>query len=234
MRRLSVWVLIVVGLALASSVVEAGGRKKRRAKRKKDAVPTSQVIAKSMGELKWGISKDELVKQLLDGIKKEYRPKIAKTHDAVVEDRLRHEAKEKMDAIRKSYIEFNGRATGWDASFLKREFTHNNSESMLVMRDGNSQNFYFFINGQLWKWYKAFDASTFGGSNFKSFSRVVQKKFGEGKVSKGELAPGYTRDWVEWQDKKTRLRAVDETDFYGFFSLVFEDKGTAAELASLR
>ena len=31
-------------------------------------------------------------------------------------------------------------------SFLKGEFTHGNGESMFVVRDKNSQNFYFFIN----------------------------------------------------------------------------------------
>ena len=31
------------------------------------------------------------------------------------------------------------------------------------VNDNTSQNYYFFINGKLWKWYKAFNASVFQG-----------------------------------------------------------------------
>ena len=106
---------------------------------------------------------------------------------------------------------------------------------MLVIKDDNSQNFYFFIGGRLWKWYKAFDAAVFPADNFGTFSTAVQKKFGTARDAEGELRPGAgKRHWLEWQDDKTRLRAVDETDFYGFYSLVFEDKGTLDNLARLR
>src|SRR5690606_8872298 len=40
--------------------------------------------------------------------------------------------------------------------------------------------------------------------------------------------------WLEWQDRHTRLRAVDQTRFYGFYCLVFEDRATLARLDQLR
>ncbi|HEX4354167.1 MAG TPA: hypothetical protein VHZ95_14660, partial [Polyangiales bacterium] len=192
-------------------------------------------ISKSMGDLQWGVTKDELQKQLIDKVKEHYRPLVAKTHDAVEEDRLRQAATEEMKRIRDSYVEFKGTATGWDVSFLRGEFTHGNDESMLVMRDQNSQNFYFFIDGKLWKWYKAFDAEVFPADDFSKFADSVQRRFGPAKDAQGELSPGAgVRHWLEWQDDKTRLRAVDQTDFYGFYCLVFEQKSTVANLASLR
>jgi hypothetical protein len=87
----------------------------------------------------------------------------------------------------------------------------------------------------LWKWYKAFDASVFPANNFATFAGAVQRRFGDAKETKGELRKGAgERQWLEWQDKETRLRAVDETDFYGFYSLVFESKDTLGNLAKLR
>ena len=236
MRRWSFWVMLVVGLALVSTTAEAGRGKKRRGKRsKQEGAPTSEEVGKALGKLKWGMSKDQVVKVLINQVKEEYRPKIAKTRDAVEEDRLRHEAGDRIQAIRKSYVEFNGEPTGWDASFLKPEFGQNNGESLVVMRDGNSQNFYFFHNGGLWKWYKAFESKTFGGKAFKGFAAIVQAKFGKGKiVQKGEYVPGVERRWVEWQNKDSRLRAVDLTSFYGFYSLVFEDKDKGMQLFSQR
>jgi hypothetical protein len=106
---------------------------------------------------------------------------------------------------------------------------------MLVVRDGNSQNFYFLIEGKLWKWYKAFDASVFPAGNFGTFAAGVQKRFGPAKDVTAELTRGEgQRHWLEWQDKQTRLRAIDLTDFYGFYSLVFEEKKTVDNLATLR
>jgi hypothetical protein len=235
MKRVLVGML-AAALAMGLAVSEAQADKKKKGGKKKEAAaPTSEKIAESLSEVKWGMSKDELMNKFLGKIKEKYRPLVGKTKDAVEEDRLRQEAKREMDAIRKGYVEFDGRSSGWNVSFLKGEFTHNNDEAMLVIRDSNSQNFYFFIGGKLWKWYKAFDASVFPVGNFQQFATAVQRRFGNAKEAKGELKPGEgERQWLEWQDKQTRLRAIDETGFYGFYSLVFEDKNTVNNLANLR
>ena len=233
-RLLNIILMACVAVAVATSGAEAAGKKKKRGKRGKKT-PVSAEISKSMGAVKWGMNKKQVMKYFITRVKDEYRPLVAKTHDAVEEDRLRQEASEKIKAIRDGYVEFNGRSTGWDVSFLKGEFTHNNGESMLVVRDDNSQNFYFFIDGKLWKWYKAFDANVFPSGNFKRFAGAVTRKFGDAKPAEGEPAPGVgKRRWLEWQDKQTRLRAVDQSSFYGFYCLVFEEKNTVKRLASLR
>jgi hypothetical protein len=209
--------------------------KKKSKKGAEEKVPTSAEIAKSMEDYKWGMSKDDVQKKLIDAVKEKYRPLVAKTKDAVEEDRLRTAAADEMKRIRDSYVEFKGTSTGWDVSFLKGEFTHGNNESMIVQRDKNSQNFYFFINGKLWKWYKAFDAEVFKAGDFTAFADAVQRRFGPAKEASGELAPGAgSRHWLEWQDESTRLRAVDQSDFYGFYCLVFEDRATVNNLGKLR
>jgi hypothetical protein len=229
-------VLLISSVSVVHAAPAHAAPKKKAAKAKKEEkVPTSAEISNSMGDLKWGISKDEMQKQLIDKVKEKYRPLVAKTKDAVEEDRLRNAANDEIKRIKDSFVEFKGTSTGWDVSFLRGEFTHGNDESMLVMRDQNSQNFYFFIDGKLWKWYKAFDAEVFRAGDFASFAGAVQKRFGPAKDAEGELSPGSgKRHWLEWQDDKSRLRAVDQTDFYGFYCLVFEDKGTVGKLASLR
>ena len=237
MMRVLVGILTAfLAVGLVATEAQAGPKKKKARAKKEKGAPTSEVIAKTMEEAKltWGMGRIDLQKHFLEALKEKYRPIIAKTHDAVEEDRLRRKAREEMDKIKKGYVEFSGSTTGWDVSFLKGEFAQNNGESMVVVRDENSQNFYFFVNDQLWKWYKAFDASAFPRGGFPVFASAVQRKFGEGKEMKGELRPGDDeRHWVEWQDAKTRLRAVDQTDFYGFYCLVFEDKAVANEQAKL-
>lgn len=231
--------LLAMGPALhADTAFAAPAKKAGKKKSKKGAeekAPTSAEIAKSMEGVKWGMSKDDLQKKLIDGVKEKYRPLVSKTKDAVEEDRLRTAASDEMKRIRDSYVEFKGSSTGWDVSFLKGEFTHGNGESMIVQRDKNSQNFYFFISGRLWKWYKAFDAEVFKAGDFNGFADAVQRRFGPAKEASGELAPGAgSRHWLEWQDDTTRLRAVDQSDFYGFYCLVFEERATVNQLAKLR
>lgn len=239
MRRvlsgLSMVLLAIAVCAAGAAGVEAQKKGKKKAEKKAAEAPASAEIAKSLADVRWGMSKDDVEKVFIEKIKAKYKPLIAKTKDAVEEDRLRQVAKQELARLREGYVEFDGKSTGWDVSFLKGEFTQNNDEAMLVVRDENSQNFYFFIGGKLWKWYKAFDASVFPANNFNTFAGAVQRRFGDAKQAKGELRKGAgERQWLEWQDKETRLRAVDETGFYGFYSLVFESKDTLGNLARLR
>ncbi len=225
----------VLACGLVAGSAAADKKKKKGGAKTAAAAPMSAKIAESMADLKWGISRDDLLKKFTDQIREKYRPLIAKTKDSVEEDRLRQEARQALDAIKKSAVDFDGRKSNWDVSFLKGEFTQGNDESMLVVKDENSQNYYFFIGGKLWKWYKAFDAAVFPAGDFGTFASAVQRRFGKAKTNQGELRPGEgTRNWLEWQDKSTRLKAVDQSAFYGFFCLVFEDKGTLDSLARLR
>jgi hypothetical protein len=223
----------VLAVGLLASGAEA--KKKGRKTKKEAAAPTSEMIAKSMADVKWGMDKATVADVFVKKIKEKYKPLVAKTHDAVEEDRLRNELRAEIKAVHDGQVEFNGRTTGWDVSFLRGEFVQNNNESMLVVRDENSQNFYFFMGDKLWKWYKAFDSQVFPAGDFGQFAAAVQRRFGPAKDVTGALRPGEEeRHWLEWQDKATRLRAIDQTSFYGFYCLVFEEKETANTLAKLR
>lgn len=234
MNRVCVAISTVL-LAVAFSATSAAADKKKKKPASATQAPASAQIAESMGDLRWGMSKDELERKFKAAVKAKYQPLIAKTKNAVEEDQLREQERDELAAISKSYVEFDGRTTGWDVSFLKGEFAHKTNESMLVVRDSNSQNFYFFIDGKFWKWYKAFDAAVFPADDFAAFQQAVERRFGASKAVRAELRPGEgERQWLEWQDPKTRLRAIDLTDFYGFYCLVFEQKATVDQLARLR
>jgi hypothetical protein len=238
MKRVVLGILVAslaLGLAATGAEAQKKPKKAASAKKKNEPVPVSAKIGETMGDVHWGASKEDLIKYFTDKVKEKYRPLMAKAKDAVADDRLRSQARQEIDAIKKGVVDFDGRSSGWDVSFLKGEFTHGNDESMVVVRDANSQNFFFLIGGKLWKWYKAFDAAVFPAGNFDAFAGSVQRKFGAGKDVQGETRPGEgKRHWLEWQDKQTRLRAVDETGFYGFYCLVFEEKSTVDNLARLR
>jgi hypothetical protein len=241
MKRLIIGQLacvLALGLSLPTAPTAHAAPKKGKAKAAAQApkeAPESAEISKSMADLKWGTSRDEVMQHFINAVKEKYKPLIAKTTGAIEEDKLRAKMRDELGKIRSSLVEFNGTKTGWDVSFLKGEFTHNNSESMFVVTDENSQNYYFFIQGKLWKWYKAFNASVFQGKSFDEFAQSIEGRFGQAQRREGELVEGSGKQrWLEWRDANTRLRAVDNNQFYGFYCLVFEHKETVSRLADLR
>ncbi len=218
----------------------AGSRRSHASATAPAEAPDSAAIAPALDEVgvHWGMNPHDTFQHFSDAITESFRPRIAKATGAIEEDRLRAERDEDIRRIRASYIRFRGQASGWDTSFLRDEFTAGNNESMMVVREDetHSTSHYFFINDRLWKRYQAYDASAFGaGVTFDQFSEAIQRRFGPGVARSGSLVEGRppTR-WVEWQDATTRLRAVDQTRFYGFFCLVFEDRATLAQLPTLR
>jgi hypothetical protein len=215
---------------LSLGAAHAAPKKKAAKAATAQAAPQSSAISTAMGDLSWGMSRDDVLAKFVDAIKEKYRPLIAKATGALEEDKLRAKARDELSRIKSSLVEFNGTKTGWDVSFLKGEFTHNNGESMFVVNDENSQNYYFFINKKLWKWYKAFSAEAFQGKSFDQFASAIQGRYGKSQTREGEGKQRY----LEWQDNSTNLRAVDNNQFYGFYCLVFEDKGTLRRLGDLR
>ncbi len=233
---------VIIGVLLSTFVVgalvvnaDAQRRRRRHRQPRQQAAPMSAEIAPALGDLHWGMTRDEVYDHFVKQIRDRYRPRIAKARDAMREDQLRHQEREEIQRIRRSYVRFRGQTTGWDVSFLRDEFTHGNGEAMLVYRDSNSQNFYFFIRNRLWKWYKAFDADVFAGQSFDQFAGALQGRFGRALQRTGRMTErGQEKQWLEWQDQSTRLRAIDENRFYGFYCMVFEDKNTLGQLDQLR
>jgi hypothetical protein len=237
MRRTVIGAL-AFALALSASVDAAHAAPKKKAAAKKavaaQEAPQSAELAKSMGDVKWGMEREALLKSFTDKVREKYKGQLAKANDAMQEDKVRGAMRDELQKLRASVVEFNGTKTGWDASFLKPEFSHNNSESMFVINDGNSQNYYFFLNGKLWKWYKAFNADAFHGKKFEEFAGALQGRFGKAAQREGDLNGQGKQKWLEWQDAQTRARAIDNNQFYGFYSLVFEEKSTGNKLAEVR
>lgn len=196
------------------------------------AAADASPIAGSLGDLRWGMSESEVVTFVKRKVDERYAEQARKASSSRKEQ-LKSEAKRAKDAIARSAVSFNGRSSRWDASPIGGEFNYGNSESMLVYEDEGSQNYYFFVDGRLWKWFKAINASAFGGGNFKKFAQSVSKKFGRGRDKSGEMTPGNDTKWIEYLDRNSRLRAADLAR-RGVYALIFEEMATVRQLASLR
>lgn len=191
-------------------------------------------VASSMGDLRWGLSEMEverfLKRKVQEAAREAGKQKGFGKHEA--ERRLA----EQLRQIEHGVFAFGGGRSRWDSGPIGDQFTHGNQESVLVYDDGDSRNYYFFIQGRLWKWYKSYPSRAFGGTDFKRFSKLVEKKFGRGRVKEGELYAGTGEEhrFIEYMTRNTRLRAVDKTSEHGEYALVFEDIDTVRDLPALR
>jgi hypothetical protein len=175
------------------------------------ALPTAasaNAIGKALGNLRWGMD-DLAVKNALKG---------------------------KLKGKALAYVEFDGKSTRWDSSPVGEEYTHGNEEAMLSHSSGESEDYYFFIGGELWKWVKVYPASSFGGRGFDKFAGKIRDRFGKGFEKQAEVNPGSAQvyNFLEFLDRNTRLRAVDKTSEYGKYMLVFESMDTVRSLSALR
>jgi len=205
------------------------------AQRRRRQAPQAQ-LQQDLGGVEWGWTRQRLLRHFREQIEDRYRPLLAKAPGAIEEDTLRRQMGEEVALIRESYFEFNGRTSGHDSGYLRSEFTHNNGEAMMRVQTDNANDYYFFINNHLWKRYRAYDSSAFGDVDFDTFAGVLENQYGPGRRHRGKLSPDddHETQWVEWEDRTTRARAIDNTRFYGMYCLVFEEKATLARLDQLR
>ncbi len=237
MTRLTSLAAIAALLVAAVSIdVDAQRRRRGRSRpRAADAAPHRDALAGDMNGIEWGWDRRQLLRHLRRQIEASYADRLREAPGAIEEDRLRHQMGTEVRRIRDSYFEFDGTVSGHDSSYIRGEFTHRNQEAMMRVRTEQSEDTYFFIRGRLWKWYRAFHSEVFDGAPFEDFSAALQGRYGRGRVRSGDIeGRGFETQWVEWQDDATRARAIDNTRFYGFYSLVFDEKATIARLDELR
>jgi len=219
MARITIWIL-ALGLVCGTLTSRAAA--------------DASTIAIAMGDLRWGLSESETISFVKRKLDERYNAQIQKTHDAGKQAKLRSDLKRAQADVSRGVTEFTGKSSRWDHSPVAGEFTYGNGESMLAAKDDSSENYYFFLNGRLWKWFKVLDKDAFGHGDFKKFSQSIEGKFGHGRLKKGEVAPGQGEgQWLEYMDRNSRMRAEDGGK-RGVFALIFEEMSTVRELASTR
>ena len=189
-------------------------------------------IAHALGELRWGMHKDDVLGLIKKRIHADYTARVKAEHDIVRQDALYSEANELFRRVKDGFVVFNERKTGWDASAIAEEFAHGTGESMLVVDDPNARDLYFFFNDRLWKWYRELKPAAYGGANWQGISSVLQEQFGDAhERAEPRSEKGTPYDSLSWSDDSTRVTALwrgSET------CLVFEERATLDHLAVLR
>ncbi|MCA9574596.1 MAG: hypothetical protein R3B40_02670 [Polyangiales bacterium] len=232
--------IVALGLSTLIPSGDAGAQRRRQRGQSAQASGSSRTttrlsaaIAPSLDGLQWGWSRQRTLRFLREAIETEYEPMIRTAPGAIEEDNVRAEMGRAVRRIMDSYFEFDGTVSGHDSNNLRGEFTHNNQEAMMQRRTADADNYYFFIQNRLWKYYKQFLPSIVAGASFEDYGAQMIERFGPSRIQEGQLYEDIGREtrWYEWRDRTTRLRFIDNGHTY---ALVYEDLATVANLSTLR
>jgi hypothetical protein len=222
-----------------------GGEAWAKGKRKKPQVtkkvpaekvpPPTAEQKKALGELlgayKFGMDKDEIIGTLSKQIDERYAEQIGATNDVATQDKLRKEKQKEIQRIKQSYIEFDGKKSGWDVSLIDQEFAHKTGESMLAYWENaggkNQRRFFFFYGGKLWKMFVSIDTKALADDqrNFVFFRGLMESRYGKSRTVDARAV---------WTTNDFEVHAVDKMAFYGAFGLLIQDPKMTAEVAATR
>ena len=205
---------------------------KGKAKAKAPAVDMKKAVQEALGERRWGMSKADVLKMLKAQIRAAFEKRIKVERDIMRQDALYQESQEAARRLSENYVSFEGPKSGWDVSPIAAEFTRGNRETMLVVNGKNSRDFYFFIQGKLWKWYRELPSDATYDGEAEPVVAKFEARFGRGKPQMERrndskiVYPGAT-----WTDGSTRVTALQRGSEA---CVIYEDLATLDQLAVLR
>lgn len=190
-----------------------------------------KALADLMVGFRFGMSKDEVLAQLGKQIDERYVEQFKATTDVLAQDKLRKEKKAELARIGNSYIEFAGKKSGWDTSFIEDQFAHNTGESMLSYWENengkNNRKFFFFADGRLYKVFVSLDLSIIPADkrNFDTFQQVMIGKYGDAELAAGKML---------WRAGEFEVTAIDRLKGYNALCMVIAETSTERMLADKR
>jgi len=232
-----------VAYLVATAIIAAGALNAAPAHAKRAAKTSSKVNAKALqgvqGKFKFGMSPRAVCKILEERIKEKYAEKISGTTDPFVQDKLRKKMKIEYARIAATFVRFRGTAKGWDVSVIDKEFAYKTSEAMLYWEDQNNRNnrrFFFFFRGKLYKTLTTLDMTKLRDDQreFSIIQRVVEKRFGKGKVVFADNGGIKEAAHIDWYAKGLWVRASDKLRFYNTFIVSAIDRKLWARVVAER
>lgn len=187
-----------------------------------------------LGQVKWGDSRKEVVnkvkEQLLDAMRKDEKLK----GNRVALQREHARILSKVDEFDASYERLDAKS-GYHVSVISDEFSRQNGESMMQIRDTVANRYYFFVDGGLYKMVVAYNQRYLKNVGFEPFVLQVARKYGKPleTVFVEEGADDVLMEAI-WSKGNTMLTVRNQKEFFGTFTMAFAERSTAKRLAAMR
>ena len=234
--------LSLLVVALGASPALAKGKKGGGGGGSHARAADARAVGELAGKFKWGMSPEDAIKLITEGVHAKYVEMIKKEPDIYKQDQLRKDEGEEVQKVKDSFVKFDGITPGtkeWGTSIIQTEFAPRNDESMMTLWEKDQRRFLFFWHDKLYKQFIAFNAEhpVFAGKSFDDFAKLIQNRYGpaEMKFTQMKTKQDMKLDHLEWPASgEYQLYAIDQSEFYGNFCLVLFQPSTAHDVDKAR
>lgn len=190
-----------------------------------------QDLSDVLGGIKWGDTRSEVLDKLKDQGMKDLRKDPKLKRDRVLLQRERKRLMDRMGTAEKSYTRLEGQSTGYEVSVIADEFSSNNGEAFIRVKDSVAQRFYFFLNNKFYKLVVAYNPSYLRRVGFESFVGSSVKKYGRPAVAEYDTIRGEEQlALVQWENPGTTLAVKNKKELFDTYTMSFADRQTVKRL----
>ena len=188
-------------------------------------------LASVLGDVKWGESKDAVLTKMKSQLMVEARKDPKVKRDPLLMQQARKGALDRHESAEKSFTRLEGENTGYEVSVIGDEFSTNNGESFIRVKDSVAQRFYFFVDGALYKLVVAYNSSYLRNTDFESFVAMSARKYGRPTAAEYDDIRGEEQlALVSWQDAETALSVKNKKELFDTYTMAFTDRQTLKRL----
>lgn len=221
-RRFLLMLMVVFGLSLVGAPAFAKGKTKKKQK---------TGLAAVLGDVSWGDSKEDVLKKMKSQLMTEARKDPKVKRDPLLMQKARKGALDRHKKAEKSYTRLIGENTGYEVSVIGDEFSSDNGEAFIRVKDSVAQRFYFFIDNRFYKLVVAYNSSYLRGTDFESFVALSARKYGRPTEAEYDDIRGEEQlALVSWQDPETSLAVKNKKELFDTYTMAFTDRQTLKRL----
>ncbi|MFU8802483.1 MAG: hypothetical protein ACNA8W_01620 [Bradymonadaceae bacterium] len=193
----------------------------------------NQALAGVLGEVQWGDRKGDVLKKLRAEMLAKVNADESLKSDRVLMQEARRRALDEMKTVENSYKRLQGERTGFEVSVIAGEFTSNNGESVMRVRDQVAQRFYFFLDGNFYKLVVAYNPDYITNVGFEAFISQAARRYGRPEATDyGQVGGEEHLVLARWEDNESELRIENKKEFFATYTMSFTDLSTLKRLKS--
>ncbi len=220
-RRFLLTFMVLIGFSFVWAPNAAAKKRKQN--------PLSAVL----GEAEWGDSKAELLKKMKSQLMKEAKSDPKVKRDPLLLQKARKRALDRYARAKKSFTRLEGDNTGYEVSVIADEFSTNNGESFIRVKDEVAQRFFFFVDGKFYKLVVAYNSAYLRGTDFETFVATSARKYGRPTSAEYDDIRGEEQlALVSWQSPETTLHVKNKKELFDTYTMTFADRQMLKRLAS--
>lgn len=189
----------------------------------------------ALGGPRWKWTSQELMGHIERRLWDDYKSAKKALPGPLEIDRLRERTLKLVVDMKAHFVRFEKGSQDYRVSIVDQDFKRGTDEAMLPWNTPEGQQYWFFVQDQLWKLVLAYNADQVQGQAVKDFAKTLRGAFGKPvDLVFDDEGGGEDLVAVKWADEDTQVELRDRRDPYGTFTLSLTCRSIEGRIAELR